>query len=239
MDRPLRALRGAQQHVINIIGLTENSYRNILRAVIVAQLIANIAVVAQLLSQCGSHVAAMWSPALAATTTCQSPLVETYFGYVQSSVNSVCDLALTIIPLLVVKQLHLSTRTKFGLLGLLCLSLFAFVASLIKAISVKNLAVRNNFSYNMAFLTICCTVENNLVVIGASIPTLKPLLRALTGQNSSDGGKYYDQNPSGKETAGAGTRILIVGSSKAGKRDEGITCKTDIVVHEEDIKEEV
>ncbi|KAF2158240.1 hypothetical protein K461DRAFT_318215 [Myriangium duriaei CBS 260.36] len=213
-------------YLLNLVAPSDGVQRNLLKVVMVFQFIANVAVVIQILAQCGTHLSAQWDPVAAATATCQSPLVETYFGYVQSSINSVCDLILTILPLLVIKRLQLSTRVKIGLLGLLCLSMFAFVASLIKAVSISNLSVRNNFTYNMAFLVICCTVENNLVIIGASIPTLKPLLKVVTGGSTA---QSY-----GSRT---GTRNVINGKSVPGgdiQSNVMITRKMDVtVVHEE------
>ncbi|KAF2148577.1 hypothetical protein K461DRAFT_324883 [Myriangium duriaei CBS 260.36] len=228
-------------YLLNLIGPTDHIQRGLLRAVMVLQVVFNVLVVIQLLGQCGKNISAMWDPAVEAIATCQSPLVETNIGYVQSSINSACDLILTVLPFMVVSQLHLSMRTKIGLAGLLCLSMFAFVASLIKAVSIKNLAVRNNFSYNMAFLSICCAIEDNLVIIGASIPTLKPLLKLVTG--SSTKGSYGDNTGTKRTTqykSGAGNTTHV--KSTIGGQDpmviqDVITRKTDVIVVLEERKE--
>lgn len=91
------------------------------------------------------------------------------------------------LPFAVINALTRSTRLKFGLFGLLCLSIFSFVASVIKGVTIHELTVRNDTSYSVAVLLICSTIENNLVIIGGSIPTLKALFRWLFGPSKRMG----------------------------------------------------
>lgn len=51
-----------------------------------------------------------------------------------------------------------------------------------KAVEIKNLSYRNDFTYNMVILQICSVVENNVVIIAASIPKLRALWHKHTPQ---------------------------------------------------------
>ncbi|KAL9084528.1 MAG: hypothetical protein Q9165_008031 [Trypethelium subeluteriae] len=66
--------------------------------------------------------------------------------------------------------------TKYGLLAVMMLSVFGFAASLVKLVEIKNLGSRGDFTWNMVSLQLWVCVENNIVLMYASIPVLRPLV---------------------------------------------------------------
>lgn len=56
-------------------------------------------------------------------------------------------------------------------------NLSAFVASVAKAVQIQNLGDKNDFTWYMINLQLWVCIENNVVMVAASIPTLRPLLR--------------------------------------------------------------
>jgi len=117
--------------LLYIIGPTDPKKRFALWSVIAIQIIVNLVVLVQIYAQCGIHVTALWNYVVAAHTTCQSLMVETLIGYVQSGFNSLCDVCLTILPALILWKLNMPLGQKLGLgatltLSILYVSIMAF-----------------------------------------------------------------------------------------------------------------
>ena len=132
--------------LLYILGPTQNVKRATLWAIMVVQIVINFIVVVQIYAQCGSHFDALWKPEVYAIANCQSPAVETIIGYVQSALNSLCDILLTIIPAIIIWKLQMPRRQKVILACVLTLSVFAFAASIVKAIEIKNLSATGDFT---------------------------------------------------------------------------------------------
>lgn len=113
---------------LHIIGPRDIHHKIALWTVVGIQIAANLVTLVQIYAQCGLHSTALWDPVAAeAYGHCQSPDVQTIIGFVQSSLNSACDLVLTIIPVIVLWHLHLPKNQKLSLGGALCLS-FLYVS---------------------------------------------------------------------------------------------------------------
>jgi len=108
--------------LLGVIGSSSKPQRITLWTIIVVDTIINVIVAVQIYAQCGTHLAAKWTPALAAIYSCQDPSVETNLGYAQASLNSLCDLMLTVLPITIIRRLNMPTGTKIGLGALLALS---------------------------------------------------------------------------------------------------------------------
>lgn len=132
--------------LLMIIGLTSKVKKSFLWIVIGVQIVMNLVVLIQIYAQCGNDFDAIWNLEVAAHAHCQSPMVETILGYVQSGFNSVCDLILTTIPAFVIWDLKMPRRQKMVLACILMLSIFAFAASVVKAIQIKNLSATGDFT---------------------------------------------------------------------------------------------
>lgn len=169
--------------LMTLIG-TSRLIRAILHSVIWMQVAAGISTVILIYVQCGSHIAGLWNPAVRAIAHCWSPNVQTYYGYFQSSVNSLHDLILTILPAWILSKLQMSTKYKVALIFLLGLSFFAMISSIIKTYELSNLGRRNDFTWNIPIFFIWVEIELNIVIIAASVPTIKPLFSSSRGLNS-------------------------------------------------------
>lgn len=97
--------------------------------------------------------------------------------------NSTTDIFLTFIPWIILKDLNMRWRTRLCLTILMGLSVFAMVACIVKTIELKSLSTRldrgADFSYSTVKFVICFTLEQYIVIIIASIPTLRPLALKL------------------------------------------------------------
>lgn len=120
------------EYLLFILKGTGSKKRWCIMGVIAVQLIVNGITVIQIWAQCGKHVEALWDSDVAAHVSCQSPDVQVVIGFVQSSFNSLCDAALTVIPVLVLWNLEISRAVKVPLGLTLTASAFAFGASVVK-----------------------------------------------------------------------------------------------------------
>ncbi|CAK4033832.1 Hypothetical predicted protein [Lecanosticta acicola] len=131
--------------------------------------------------QCGPDLDTFWtiSKELHYDDYCWSPLVQTKYQYAMGAFNTLFDLFLAIVPAILIEHSRLSRKSKIGLACLLCLSLLAMVASIIKTYEAKNLSHVSDYTYDLCEYVIWISVELNIVIITASIPILRPLFRKL------------------------------------------------------------
>lgn len=118
----------------SILAGTGSKKRWAIKGVIAVQLVANGITVIQIWAQCGKHIAALWDLDVAAHASCQKPEVQTVIAFVQSSFNSLCDVALTVMPVLVLWNLQMPLRSKLRLGVMFALSLVALAFSIIKSV---------------------------------------------------------------------------------------------------------
>lgn len=85
----------------------------------------------------------------------------------------------------------MKTRFKVALAILLGLSIVAMVASIVKTYELKTLGLRNDFTWNTPIFFIWVVVELNVVIIAASVPSLKPLFSKTIGTSRSKSYEMY------------------------------------------------
>ncbi|KAG9196427.1 hypothetical protein G6011_01548 [Alternaria panax] len=125
-------------------------------------------------------IAKQWDPSI--TWGQCLPAVPFYTS--MASLTIVFDVVVMFLPFPVLKS-HIQKRKKFALLGLLALGIFITVIQVLRIQTVRNLA---NY-LDSGSLIMWSTVENNLGIIVASIPTLAPLFKYFVEktQKSSNG----------------------------------------------------
>ena len=139
--------------------------------------------------------------------------------------NTLVDLILTFLPAFVVWNLQLTQRIKLGLGILLSLSIFAAVASIVKTVKLKSIGAGGDITHNLVAFVIWFTVENNVVIAAASVPTIRPLFVRRSHTTSSNYRMHSYESPKRKGYAlsGSGT-----GSNRFGKQDSAIMRETTI-----------
>ncbi|KAH3907540.1 hypothetical protein HBI56_159650 [Parastagonospora nodorum] len=148
--------------------MTKGGARNATITVIVACIAFHISFLLVQVNLC-QPVAKQWDPAIL-TGKCL-PAVPFYTSV--ASLTILFDVAVMILPFPVLVKSQIQKRKKFALLGLLTLGTFITIIQVIRIQTVKNLA---NY-LDSSKLIMWSTVENNLGIIVASIPTLAPLFK--------------------------------------------------------------
>ncbi|KAI9653627.1 MAG: hypothetical protein M1821_006974 [Bathelium mastoideum] len=175
--------------LLNILGPRDKWFRVSLWAVIAIQFLQDAAIIIELFTQCGTHTDALWDPHVNAAKDCIPLTLQTVLAYLSSAFNSISDLWLSALPAIMLRGLAMARSTKYALAAVLCLSLFAFAASIVKTIENANLSAVGDFTYNVTKLEIWIMVEINIVILTASAPTIRPFFTRNRG-SSAEG--YYD-----------------------------------------------
>lgn len=146
---------------------------------IAIQVVVNVAAVTAFYSQCGNDLSVFWTPSKQRLipVQCWDPVIQTKLGYFAGSINCLTDAFLTVLPALLIEHTKLSLKNKIGLASLLCLSVVALVAAIVKTYAVKALSQVSDYTYDLAYYVIWMAVEQDVVITVTSIPLIRPLLK--------------------------------------------------------------
>ncbi|CAJ2508491.1 Uu.00g135170.m01.CDS01 [Anthostomella pinea] len=146
------------------------------------QFVVNVATIIVFYSQCGSDINLLWSMTDETYTKCGNPQIQTDFGYFQGAFNTLTDLFLTALPAILIEHTRLSVKAKLGLACLLCLSILAMIASIVKTYEARALSEVLDYTWDLCPYVIWLSIELNVVIIVSSIPLLRPLFRRTIQQ---------------------------------------------------------
>jgi hypothetical protein len=127
-----------------------------------------------------------------------------------------------LLPFPILLKSHIQTRRKLILLGLFGLGVFITVIQIIRIQTVKKLA---NY-IDSAPLILWSTVENNLGIIVANVPTLAPLVKYYNERGSRGGAGYNNTSGNAKRTGGGTGMNGQSGAGNVGSRYANGTWKS-------------
>ena len=76
-------------------------------------------------------------------------------------------------------RLHVNTRTRVTLMGILGLGLFVCIAAAVKVAYTSNYGKKGDFLWDSRNITIWYATELNIAITAASLPCLKPLFKSV------------------------------------------------------------
>jgi hypothetical protein len=147
---------------------------------------------------------------LAKTAVCFSKETFTGIGLFNTSINITTDVIFTALPIPIIWGLNLNKKTRLSLILVLSLGFFACAASMVKLSYQVNILFITN-AYRWYYYSLWNTIEIYSGIIAASLPSLRPLLKAVldstrgfSGFRSSGRARYgqYGGN-SGKVLSGS------------------------------------
>ena len=89
--------------------------------------------------------------------------------------NAATDLALTIMPFLIVRKLRLARSTKIVLSIILGMSVLSMAACIIKTVELHRLSESKDLTYDTGRFIIWLALERYIAIIVVSIQTIRPL----------------------------------------------------------------
>ena len=121
------------------------------------------------------------------------------------------DLALALLPITIIWLLQLDWHKKVGLSMLMGLGVFAFICAVIKTSKLPELNARGDITFITVSLWIWTANETNVIILAASIPTLRPLYLTIFNRPGSEFyrnkgfSKTIRGRKTGRNTAPSGT----------------------------------
>ncbi|KAL2852102.1 hypothetical protein BJY01DRAFT_260170 [Aspergillus pseudoustus] len=139
--------------------------------------------------------------------TCISIEIVITMTYVYSAFAVLCDFTGALLPIFLVRNLHMRRKTKMAVVGILGMACIASSAVIVRFPYVKTFR-DPDFLYATVEIAIWSNIEAGLGITAGSLATLRPLLRKWLGSTTSDGD--YNASPfpgrSGSRRVGGSTR---------------------------------
>ncbi|RDW58690.1 hypothetical protein BP6252_13166 [Coleophoma cylindrospora] len=123
-------------------------------------------------------ISATWDPAAAPNAKCFSRTTFTDIGLFNSIVNIFTDVIFACLPIPIVWNLQLNTRTRVTLVGVLSLGFFACACAIVKTVLQFHFYSNTDFTFTDSYF-IWNNIELSVGIIGASLPALRPLFASL------------------------------------------------------------
>ncbi|KAG7413609.1 hypothetical protein Forpe1208_v007153 [Fusarium oxysporum f. sp. rapae] len=141
-----------------LVGKTKTISRRFLRIVVAIQIILALASVIVIFVQC-RPTKMLWDQS--------------------ASFTVFTDLVLAIVPIHAFWKLQLKVQEKLEITFMLRLTFLSAIFTIIKATYLDTFNDRTDPLYNVVTLIIWGLIEQNIVIMAASVPTLRPLLRLI------------------------------------------------------------
>jgi hypothetical protein len=184
-------------YILKFVG-TSRTKRHTFHFIIVSQLVVNLGTMIEVLVSC-ERFEQLWDFRIHGR--CWSPKIQAYLGFFQGGEycrsvpdmvidvrpawNSTTDLLLTFLPIMILRNLNMEQRTRIALCMVMGLSFGAMIACIVKTIELKAIGDRVDFTYSTTGFVIWFTIEQYIVIIAASIPTIRPLALRLARRHRS------------------------------------------------------
>ncbi|KAH8432085.1 putative integral membrane protein [Aspergillus melleus] len=126
--------------------------------------------------------------------------------YVYSAFAALCDFTVGILPIFLVRKLHMKKQTKIAVVGILSMACIASSAVIIRIPYVKTFA-DPDFLYATVEIAIWSNIETGLGITAGSLATLRPLLRHWLGSRSDpDYSTPFPGRSASRRAAGGASR---------------------------------
>ncbi|MCJ1374869.1 hypothetical protein MMC20_006102 [Loxospora ochrophaea] len=161
--------------------------RYALYMIMVIYSVASIICLISLLAQC-RPLSRVWDPLVPGVC-----LNQLGFGYAQSISSLVFDFVLSIFPCLIFSDLNMKLRVKIGLCAVMGLGLATGAFAIIKTVLLGRFEA-DDITYNIVPLVIWATLEQNVAIIAACIPPLRPLFSYFNLGTQNSASRYRNRH---------------------------------------------
>jgi hypothetical protein len=171
--------------------------------------------------QC-TDIRIMWDYTV--TSVCWPISTLQALSYTNAALNILTDFCFAVlIPVPMLWRINVNARSRYTLLCILGLGIFACAAALIKVIYLIDYGKLGDWLWDSRNITIWTVVENNIGILAGCLPCLKPLVKSFLGSDygrSSHGqtgasGAYTHVTGEGGERRDRGTKYEDTNSETA------------------------
>ncbi|KAK7427371.1 hypothetical protein QQZ08_006140 [Neonectria magnoliae] len=191
-----------------LAGRTDTISRRTLRGIVSIQLIFAAVSVIIIFVQC-KPTRYLWDQSIKGT--CWSPDVFNYSSYIVSAFTAFTDLVLAIVPIHAFWKLQLKLREKLEVSFMLGLTLLSAIFTIVKATYMHLFTDRVDPRkvFNVVDSVIWGLVEQNIVIMAASVPTLRPLLRHIKRKGAIRTTTSYFHSDTGHKRAESASEVPL------------------------------
>ncbi|KAM0387455.1 hypothetical protein ACHAQC_010664 [Fusarium culmorum] len=179
-----------------LVGKTKTMTRRFLCAVIAIQITLAVISIVIIFAQC-RPTRMLWDQS--AKGECWNPGVFNRSSYVVSSFTVLTDLVLAVVPIHAFWKLQLKRQEKLEITFMLGLTFLSAIFTIIKATYLYTFNDRTDPLYNVVTLIIWGLVEQNVVIMAASVTTLRPLIRLIKDKHPMRSAVGYIRSGSGAD----------------------------------------
>lgn len=183
-------------------------------AMVSLQLLLSVVAVILYFAQC-QPVRYLWDAARV-DGTCWNPSVFFGYYYFFSVYTALTDLVLAVVPVTAFWQLNMKKSTRLGVCVLMALTLLSAVVTVAKTCYVPLLADHQDLLYAVVPLVEWGLIEQNVVIIAAAGPTLRPFFQLCTGRRvgTTTAGDSKEMNSGGSSKPTSGNQTVMASRSE-------------------------
>ncbi|KAF1842234.1 uncharacterized protein K460DRAFT_358873 [Cucurbitaria berberidis CBS 394.84] len=122
--------------------------------------------------------------------SCWNPNVLNYFSYWLCAYTTLTDVVLAVVPVRAFWQLQMPISTKVGLCVMMSLTMLSAIVTIIKGTYLPLFTDTTDPLYKPVPLVLWGLVEQNIVIIAACIPTIRPFFHRAWKRDTSTGNAY-------------------------------------------------
>ncbi|KAL5003013.1 hypothetical protein BDV10DRAFT_64999 [Aspergillus recurvatus] len=187
----------------------------------ILQVVFAMASVFLIFLQC-KPTAALWDHTIA-DATCWDQAIFYDFSYWVSAYTTLTDIVLAVVPITVFWKLQMRRSTKVGVCIMMSLTLLSAIVTIVKATYLPLFTDVEDPLYNVTPLVIWGLIEQNVVIVAACIPTLRPFFR-----------RAFESRASSNKSSSLGSRIKLSSTARSKRR----VTATELALEETQIQED-
>ncbi|KAF9249454.1 hypothetical protein DTO013E5_2728 [Penicillium roqueforti] len=163
---------------------------NLLYAMVIFQVILAMIYVFIVFFQC-KPTEKMWNSSIEGT--CWSSDIFNGFSYLVSAYTTMTDIVLAIVPISAFWKLQMPFSTRLSVCIMMGLTLLSAVVTIIKATYLNLFTDHTDPLFKVVPLVLWGVIEQNVVIVAACIPTLRPLFRKAFESTTGSSGEATSQ----------------------------------------------
>ncbi|KAJ5126575.1 hypothetical protein N7448_007354 [Penicillium atrosanguineum] len=141
--------------------------------------------------------------------------------YIYSAFAAACDFTVGILPIFVVRKLHMKRQTKMAVVGILSMACIASSAVIVRIPFVETFNNLDDFLYATVQIAYWSNLECGLGITAGCLATLRPLLRQLFGSHVDPSySAGFPKESYGRYNPASGQRPVPLGSMNGTNRSE-------------------
>jgi len=182
----------------------------LIRFIMVVSAIVGVAYTSVVIFQC-KPISFWWDLNPNHTGTCLSGTLVMNFTFVVSGLNAFADWVFAMLPVLIVKDLHMKKRMKVVVAGVIALAAIGSTATIIRLPYTTSLkGYKGDFLYRTTDFAIWSTVEVGLGITAGSIATLRPLMKQALEITRSASALPWSKPSQGSQPLQSGHQLSTV-----------------------------